>query len=327
MSISSAVAAIADDFKLGSYRDFRLVASGTTACIKFSKLKGTLSGLIMTARKRDASAKYTANVSPPSSSRAAPLMSRLFNKLKRFTGYASSVHMLDMARANAWPHLSARASKEVLGSVPPSAPCLFCDKNAHQTTAHCLPSGACSEFQKLKVDRHETIVEKFVSFLRTRTVFHHIASVGSVLTPVMFQSGKHFDHSKPDVFAQDPESGATRMFDITVVMPERMAHAYSDKMSRYKLLSEEVDGQAAVMVPSAANLVTRPEGCQVFPVVFSVFGDMYDESYSDIKDLVSCGAESGVAPFLMASCKAIALCASAVAVATSKKYAGSRHRL
>ena len=110
-------------------------------------------------------------------------------------------------------------------------------------------------------------------------------------------------------------------------MPERMAHAYSDKMTKYKLLSEVVDSQAAVMVPSAANLVARPEGCLVFPVVFSVFGDMYDESYSEVKDLVSCSAESGVASFLVASCKAIAWCASAVAVASAKKYAISRHRL
>ena len=33
-------------------------------------------------------------------------------------------------------------------------------------------------------------------------------------------------------------------------------HAYSDKRTKYKLLSELVDSQAAVMVPSAANLVT-----------------------------------------------------------------------
>ena len=70
-------------------------------------------------------------------------------------------------------------------------------------------------------------MKESVSCLRTRTVFHHIASVGSVVTPMMFQYSTHFKHwySKPDVFAQDPESRATAMFEIIVVMPERMAHA------------------------------------------------------------------------------------------------------
>ena len=54
---------------------------------------------------------------------------------------------------------------------------------------------------------------------------------------------------------------------------------------------------------------------------------MYDESYSEVKDLVSCSAESGVASLLVVSCKAIVWCASVVVVASAKKYAISRHRL
>ena len=72
------------------------------------------------------------------------------------------------------------------------------------------------------------------------------------------------------------------------------------------------------------NLVAEPKECLVRPVVFSVFGDLYDESFLDLKDLVSDGATSAIAPFLAASCKAIAVCASAVASASARKYACNR---
>ena len=113
------------------------------------------------------------------------------------------------------------------------------------------------------------------------------------------------------------------MFDVTVVMPQRLAHAYSEKQTRYTPLSDLVVDQAAHALPSV-NLVVKPTGCVVLPVVFSVFGDLYDESFLDLKDLVSDGATSAIAPFLAASCKAIAVCASAVASASARKYACNR---
>ena len=58
----------------------------------------------------------------------------------------------------------------------------------------------------------------------------------------------------------------------------------------------------------------------VIPVVFSVFGDLYDESFQDLKDLASGEADLAITPFLAASCKAIAVCASVVASASAKMY-------
>ena len=145
------------DWGLGSFRDFRLVTSGG-GLVKFAKLCSTLIGLVMSARRSVASEKFTVNNKPPGSSRTAPLVLKLFSRLTRFSGYVSSVHMLDMARANAWPHLSARTSQEIMGAVPPSAPCSFYGKGVAQTTAHYLASGACSKFQQDKMDRHDEIV-------------------------------------------------------------------------------------------------------------------------------------------------------------------------
>jgi hypothetical protein len=317
-SLPSALNDVADSFRLGSFRDFRLVTSGG-GLVKFSKLCSTLTRLVMSARKSVASEKFTVNNKPPGSSRAAPLVLKLFSRLKRFSGYASSVHMLDMARANAWPHLSARTSQEIMGAVPPSGPCSFCGKGVAQTTAHCLTSGACSKFQQDRMNRHDEIVLKLVRFLRTRTTYFHIASTGSVINPSMFQSNAHIKHTKPDVFAQDPESGETIMFDVTVVMPSRLAHAYSHKRTLYSPLAELVSDQAAHFLPST-NLAVKPSGCVVYPVVFSVFGDLYDDSFQDLKELVSGEAVLAITPFLAASCKAIAVCASLVASASAKMY-------
>ena len=69
-----------------------------------------------------------------------------------------------------------RTSLQIMGAVPPSAPCSFCGKGVAQTTAHCLTSGACTKFQQDKMDRHDEIVLKLVRFLRTRTAYFHIAS-------------------------------------------------------------------------------------------------------------------------------------------------------
>ena len=145
----------------------------------------------MSARKSRASAKFTLNDKPRHSSKAAPLMLKLFSRLKMFSGYASSVHMLDLARVNAWSHLSARTSREIMGASPISAPCSFCGKNQPQTTAHCLASGACTEFQKLKIDRHDEVSRALQRFLKTRTAYHHMATAGSVINPAMFQSNSY----------------------------------------------------------------------------------------------------------------------------------------
>ena len=205
---------------------FRLVTVDG-ACIQFSKLASKFSELVMSARKSRASAKFTLNDKPRHSSKAAPLMLKLVSRLKMFSGYASSVHMLDLARVNAWSHLSARTSREIMGTSPISAPCSFCGKNQPQTTAHCLASGACTEFQKLKIDRHDEVSRALQRFLKTRTAYHHMATAGSVINPAMFQSNSFIKHTKPDVFAQDPESGDTIMFDVTVVMPQRMGVDYN----------------------------------------------------------------------------------------------------
>ena len=64
------------------------------------------------------------------------------------------------------------------------------------------------------------------------------------------------------------------------------------------------------------------------PIVFSVFGDMHDSSFSWCCDAVGeLGAgENMVAPFLVNSLSSIASCASAVFVASSKLYSSSARR-
>ena len=60
------------------------------------------------------------------------------------------------------------------------------------------------------------------------------------------------------------------------------------------------------------NLVLGPESCEVIPVVFSVFGDFHDESFSSLKHLVrqSTAADSAMAPLLLVACIVIDASAS-----------------
>ena len=325
--LSAALFSVADTFALGSYRDFRLVKTDGTL-VKFARLHSRITELMLSARKACASLKYTLNDNHAHTHRAAPLMTKLFSRLKLFSGRASSVHMLDLARANAWPHLSARTSQEISGGVPPQSPCSFCLKNLPQTTVHCLVSGSCSEFQALKVERHTRIVLKLVQFLRTHTPYSHVVSVESKVDPGSFKSNGFIKHNQPDVIVQDPNDGAVLVLDVTVVSPSRLAHAYSDKVTKYTPLSDLVEARRHYVQPSA-NLVLKPESCEVIPVVFSVFGDFHDESFSSLKRLVhqSSTADLSIAPFLSASCIEIAACAlnaSAVASASSKLYASNR---
>ena len=161
------------------------------------------------------------------------LYNGLFTKLKQFSARASSVHMLDLARVNAWPHLSARASQEVMEKVPPSAPCSFCLKELHQTSVHCLASEACSAFQDLKVGRHTDIVHKLVEFLTMRTSFSCHFHTSFLLN--LPSDLKCFDlinvltttlqillcKTHPMVMT------IVLVLDVTVVSPSRMAHAHS----------------------------------------------------------------------------------------------------
>ena len=73
----------------------------------------------------------------------------------------------------------------------------------------------------------------------------------------MFKSNAYIKHTKPDVFAQDPESGDTIMFDVTVVMPSRLAHACSHKRTLYSPLADLVSDRAAHFLPST-NLAVKP---------------------------------------------------------------------
>ena len=150
-------------------------------------------------------------------------------------------------------------------------------------------------------------------------------SVESKVDPASFKSNGFIKHTHPDVVVQDPIDGAVLMLDVTVVSPSRLAHAYSDKMTTYTPLSDLVEARRHHVQPSA-NLVMKPESCEVVPVVFSVFGDFHDESFSRLKGLVhqSSAADLSIAPFLSASCIEIAACASAVASASSKLYASNR---
>ena len=50
------------------------------------------------------------------------------------------------------------------------------------------------------------------------------------------------------------------------------------------------------------TLLSNHLGVLVIPVVFSVFGDLYDESFQDLKDLASGEADLAITPLLAASC-------------------------
>jgi hypothetical protein len=233
--------------------------------------------------------------------------------------------MLDLARVNAWPHLSARTSQEVMDKVTPSAPCSFCLRGLHQTSVHCLVSGACSAFQDLKVGRHTDIVHKLVQFLTMCTSFSHVVSTESPIRPEVFRSNQCIDHNTPDVVVQDPSDGHVLVLDVTVVSPSRMAHGYSSKMTAYAPLASLIEQQGH-SVRSTSRFAVKPVSCEVVPVVFSVFGDFHDDSFALLKSFVhsSSVADTVLAPFLSASCIAIASCASAVASASAKLYGRNR---
>jgi len=313
---------------LGSFRDFRLVkANGST--ISFTHLNSTLTSLVMADRIAKASPKFTVNEKPANSGKASLLISKLFSRLKLFSSNASSVHMLDLARANAWPHLSARTSAVISGVIPPPVPCSLCGRSLAQTSAHCLASGACYAFQSLKVDRHKSILGKLSHFLQTRTSYSHVVSTESKLLPSRFRSNAVLEHNTPDLVVQDPLDGHTVILDVTVVMPSRLAFAHSSKISLYEKMGMLAQDYCSHHSTPPAGFVAMPTSCVVVPIVFSVFGDMHDESFSWLRTAASdngCGVNL-LAPFLSASCVAIASCASAVAVASSKMYAAAQRRL
>jgi hypothetical protein len=328
LGLSDSLFALADSFALGSFRDFRLVkANGST--ISFTHLNSTLTSLVMADRIAKASPKFTVNEKPANSGKASLLISKLFSRLKLFSSNASSVHMLDLARANAWPHLSARTSAVISGVIPPPVPCSFCGRSLAQTSAHCLTSGACYAFQSLKVDRHKSILGKLSHFLQTRTSYSHVVSSESKLLPSRFRSNAVLKHNTPDLVVQDPLDGHTVILDVTVVMPSRLAFAHSSKISLYEKMGMLAQDYCSHHSTPPAGFVAMPTSCVVVPIVFSVFGDMHDESFSWLRTAASdngCGVNL-LAPFLSASCVAIASCASAVAVASSKMYAAAQRRL
>ena len=176
-----------------------------------------------------------------------------------FSSKTSSVHMLDLARANAWPHLSARTSQEVAELIPPPVPCSFCNRKLHQTTAHCLTSGACYSyaFQSHLIRRHDEIVSEFVRFLCSRTLYK-IVFKETIIDPSIFKAGATLKHTKPDIVAQDIDTGDTVAFDVTVVMPSRMAHAFSDKTTRYQPLCEMAEEYCSTHTSPPAGFVSMP---------------------------------------------------------------------
>ena len=90
-------------------------------------------------------------------------------------------------------------------------------------------------------------------------------------------------------------------------------------------LASLVEQQGHSVRPTS-RFAVKPVSCEVVPVVFSVFGDFHDESFALLKSFVhsSSVADSVLAPFLSASCIAIASCASAVASASAKLYGRNR---
>ena len=205
--------------------------------------------------------------------------------------------------------------------------CSFCNRKLHQTTAHCLTSGACHAFAQRLIQRHDEIVCEFVRFLCSRTLFK-VVFKDTIIDPSIFKAGATLKHTRPDIVAQDPGNGDTIFFDVTVVMPSRMAHAYSDKTTRYRPMGDLAEDYCSRHSSPPAGFVSMPRSCKVVPLVFSVFGDMHDSSFSWCCDAVGeLGAgENMVAPFLANSLMSIASCASAVFVASSKLYSGSVRR-
>jgi hypothetical protein len=141
----------------------------------------------------------------------------------------------------------------------------------------------------------------------------------------VFRSNQCIDHNTPDVVVQDPSDGHVLVLDVTVVSPSRMAHGYSSKMTAYAPLASLIEQQGH-SVRSTSRFAVKPVSCEVVPVVFSVFGDFHDDSFALLKSFVhsSSVADTVLAPFLSASCIAIASCASAVASASAKLYGRNR---
>ena len=108
----------------------------------------------------------------------------------------------------------------------------------------------------------------------------------------------------------------------------RLAFTHSDKHAEYDVMADMVVKYCTRHSSPPMGFVSMPKTCEVVPLVFSVFGDLHDESFSWLCKTASdngCGV-SLVAPFLSESCVAIASCASAVHVESSKLCAKAQRR-
>jgi hypothetical protein len=282
MALHEALDSLADSTELGSWRDFVLVGVDGTP-LRFSALRSRLGDALAVVRSKQASARWSVNDVPKFAGKAAPLLGKLLQRKRLYSSHSSALAVLQLARFNAWQHLSARSDSQ------PLVPCSFCGVLARQNTGHCMVSGGCCTFQRFNVDRHTALVQSLLRFFVSRTRFVHCVSCETVLHLDFFGPsvapnvrGKMW---KPDLVMQDPISAELILVDVTVVLIPNMLSAARGKESKYQILSDTL-GAANPTNLTRSGLAVKPVCCEVVPVVWSVFGDLLDASWDHLLDCV-----------------------------------------
>jgi hypothetical protein len=116
-------------------------------------------------------------------------------------------------------------------------------------------------------------------------------------------------------------TGELLAVDVTIVMIKHMAMRAKEKKCKYKT-SCDLMGRAGPLHLdlTRARLVAPPAGCCFVPIVFSVFGDLLDDSFDLLLDLVS--DQRHLACFFKESLVAVAASAKEVHVVSSAKQYG-----
>ena len=177
--------------------------------------------------------------------------------------------------------------------------------------------------QRHNVDRHSTLVVSLRAFFEQSTRFSHCVSAETKVQLPLWGVTAETHHTKPDLLMQDPVSGELILVDVTVTLIKNMATAAGDKRKRYSVLSDALDS-ASPKDLTFTGLLVPPQGCVVFPVVWSVFGDLLDDSWELLLSCVSRGSITFVSPLLLSSLKIIAKAASDVHSDSAARYRGRR---
>ena len=131
-------------------------------------------------------------------------------------------------------------------------------------------------------------------------------------------------HDRPDLVMQDPVDGELLTADVAVALGSNVKKRAASKVANYSGLTKALGSSSPVSL-SNAGLCVQPGGSAlVVPIIFSVYGDLLDESWSMLLDSMPVGSNTALAQVVLESLKKVAANAAAFHAATSKLYREQR---